>query len=522
MIVAIIVTFCVFLAISFIVSRKAKSSDDYFVASRKAPTLLIAGSLVASFLSTGAYTGDLGEAFSGGFGPIFLIDAILVLGYILGSLFFGRYLRRSRCKTITEFFASRFNSKSIKIVADIITIICVFVYLLSCAQGVVTVLMSATGLSRTLCSIICVSFFALITIVGGASGVLVTDTIMFAFFTLITIISAIFIANINGGWFNSLNLFKEQGNIDFLSVFGSNDYLYTNKGLNLTWTIISGFSWLGVVFCGPWQASRYTMAKNEHVAIRSSVIAIPFVIIICFLTLMIGVFIKQIPGTSGLEPSGVIIWTAMNKLPTILGTLLIVGILLAGMSSATTFFQILGSTFSLDIVHSKKHSKLISISFIFVCALLICLLCIFNPPSIFWLMQFGSVIIACSFLPQAISCVWSKKVSKQGFLGGMIAGFIVSFSIKLYSSITGTLMPIYVDPFLWGVLSNVVVMVVLSIIFKSDEQSISNREKLFVIPEEEKDAKDIIITKRYIYTSIGVSILLVGFLIVFWAVPTLI
>lgn len=521
MIIAIIVTFFVFLLISFIVSRKAKSSDDYFVASRKAPTLLIAGSLVASFLSTGAYTGDLGEAFSGGFGPIFIIDCILVLGYILGSLFFGRYLRRSKSKTITEFFASRFNSKAIKIVADIITIICVFVYLLSCAQGVVTVLIATTGLSRTLCSIICVVFFALITIIGGASGVLVTDTIMFAFFTIITIISVIFIANINGGWFASLNLFKQQGNVDFLSVFGSDNYLYANKGMNLTWTIISGFSWLGVVFCGPWQASRYTMAKNEHVAIRSSAIAIPFVIIICFLTLMSGVFIKQIPGTSGLEPSSVIIWTALNKLPAVLGTLLIVGILLAGMSSATTFFQLLGATFSLDVVRSKKHSKLISILFISLCALLICLLCIFNPPSIFWLMQFGSVIIACSFLPQAIASVWSKHVSKQGFLGGMIAGFLVSFSIKLYSSISGKLMPLYLDPFLLGTLSNILVMVFLSVIFKTDESSKLNREKLFIIPKEEKNQKEIKTTKKFIIASVGVSALLVAFLIVFWAVPVL-
>ena len=522
MIAAIIITFCIFLAISFIVSRKAKSTDDYFVASRKAPTMLIAGSLVASFLSTGAYTGDLGEAFSGGFGPIFIIDAILVLGYILGSLFFGRYLRRSKCKTITEFFASRFNSKAIKIVADIITIICVFVYLLSCAQGVVTVLIATTGLSRTWCSIICVAFFALITIIGGASGVLVTDTVMFAFFTIITIISVIFIANINGGWFESLSLFKEQNNPDFISIFGSNDYLYGNKSLNLIWAIISGFSWLGVVFCGPWQASRYTMAKNEHTAIRSSIIAIPFVLVICFLTLMAGVFIKQIPGSSGLEPSSAIIWTALNKLPAVLGALLIVGILLAGMSSATTFFQLLGSTFSLDIIRSKKHAKLVSILFILLCALLICLLCIFNPPSIFWLMQFGSVIIACSFLPQAISSVWSKNVSKQGFLGGMITGFLVSFSIKLYSSITGKLMPIYADPFLWGVLSNVLVMIILSIVFKRDEQSVLNREKLFIVPEEEKNPKDVKTTKKFIFASIGISAVLVVFLICFWALPTII
>ena len=37
----------------------------------------------------------------------------------------------------------------------------------------------------------------------------------------------------------------------------------------LTWAMILGLAWSVVVAVSPWQASRYLMAKDEHVVIRA-------------------------------------------------------------------------------------------------------------------------------------------------------------------------------------------------------------------------------------------------------------
>ena len=63
--VTIAVSVLVFIAIGSYSGRKVKDIDDYFVAGRRAPTLLIVGTLVASVFSTSIFLGDIQQCFSG-------------------------------------------------------------------------------------------------------------------------------------------------------------------------------------------------------------------------------------------------------------------------------------------------------------------------------------------------------------------------------------------------------------------------------------------------------------------------
>ena len=53
--------------IGIIVSRRVKDANDYYVAGRRAPVLLIAGSLIASYTSTGMFMGDAAQCYDGAF-----------------------------------------------------------------------------------------------------------------------------------------------------------------------------------------------------------------------------------------------------------------------------------------------------------------------------------------------------------------------------------------------------------------------------------------------------------------------
>ena len=85
----------IYLIIGWYVGRKVKSLDDYYVAGRNAPTLFIVGTLVASFMSTNAFLGELGMSYSGHAPLIIIMTGGNCLGYLFGALFFGRYLRRA-------------------------------------------------------------------------------------------------------------------------------------------------------------------------------------------------------------------------------------------------------------------------------------------------------------------------------------------------------------------------------------------------------------------------------------------
>ena len=98
--IGVFISMIVYLVVGNYVGRSVKNAEDYYVAGRNAPTVLIVGSLIASFLSTGAFLGDTGEAASGVFMAIVIVGVMQGCGYIYGSNFFGRYIRRS--ETLTD------------------------------------------------------------------------------------------------------------------------------------------------------------------------------------------------------------------------------------------------------------------------------------------------------------------------------------------------------------------------------------------------------------------------------------
>lgn len=85
--IGMIISFCVYLVIGFFISRKVKNANDYYVAGRNAPILLIVGSMIASYVSTGMFMGDAGEYYSGLFSPMTILATMQVSGYIIGAVF---------------------------------------------------------------------------------------------------------------------------------------------------------------------------------------------------------------------------------------------------------------------------------------------------------------------------------------------------------------------------------------------------------------------------------------------------
>ena len=523
MLIGILITFAIYIVISFLISRRFKSANDFFVAGRNAPTFLITGSLVASFIGVGLFMGDVGEAYSGFFAPILVAVGVLSVGYIVGSVFFGRYLRRSNCSTLPEYFGKRFDSKALKTLSTITGTFIMLVYSLSCVQGIGTLMTSVTEIPYEYCIIIVVIVFTLITIFSGATGVLITDTIMFSIFSIAAIIGAIFIASRAGGWISTV---KEMANYQIipgiLSGSGNLNYFYPTATENMIWAVGYGIAWMAVLMVAPWQSSRYLMAKNEHTVIRSGIIASASVFIIEFLMCMTGVFMNKI--NPNLEnPANALIWGSMNIMPSILGIIVLSGVLASGISSATTFLSLIGSNITKDVMNVKQERKQLFLGrlVILIVAIIVCLLCVFQPPQIFWITYLGATIVACSWLPVSIASVWSKRVTKLGAFISMLSGFIVSTTMKIYVSIKSILLPIYFDPFFVGIAVSILTLIIGSLCTKVTPKEKEEREKLFVIPEGENNPKEIKKTKFMIGLTIPLGIIITILLLVLWVIPYL-
>ena len=195
----IAISILVYIAIGNYAGRGIKNLDDYYVAGRRAPTLLIVGTLVASLMSSTMFLGEAGFAYDTQAGPYVLFPQAAAIGYVLGALFFGRYLRRSRTNTLAEFFGQRFNSKRVQTLAGVTIVLALGGYLLAVTQGAAILLSELTDLTYVQGLVVAWLSYTLFTMYSGSRGVILTDTIMFLLFTIASAAAIVFLVQELGG-----------------------------------------------------------------------------------------------------------------------------------------------------------------------------------------------------------------------------------------------------------------------------------------------------------------------------------
>jgi sodium/pantothenate symporter len=491
---AVIVSLLIYIAIGNFAGRKVKHLDDYFVAGRQAPTFLILGTLVASVVGTNSFLGDAGMAYDGYAAALILSGPITVAGYVVGALFFGRYIRRARSATVAEFFGRRFNSRRLRAFAALTVVFGVGGYLMTVTQGAAMVITWITHISYLPALIMVWLGYTAFTIYSGSRGVVITDTVMFVLFATVGIVSLGFIADAAGGWFESVRIlanFEPRPGIIAATGYTGPGALWKTPLDMWIWASIFGAAWALVVAISPWQSSRYLMARDEHVVIRSACIAVCVLSIVWTMIYVSGAVIAIL--NPHVEPSNnAMIWAALNAMPTFFGALLLAGIVSAGLSSASTFLTLVSFAISNDIVDDSNASDAarlrISRITIFVVGLVALVLAMVVPPDVFWITQFVGPMFAAVWGPVAFMSVWSKRISEPAAFWGMVAGFVSFVGSKSLETLGIIYLPVYLNPILLGFVVSLLTALVISRQTEVTAMEISYREALHVAPPELADA----------------------------------
>lgn len=523
-IIGVFAALAIYLFVGLYSTKKVKDLNDYYVAGRNAPTILIVGSLVASFISTGAFLGETGEVYSGYLIPQSVVGVLSAVGYLWGGAFFGKFLRRSQVLTVSEYYGKRFQSPRMRKLAAITSLLAVLAYMLSAMQGITTLMSALTGLEYKVCVLIAWATFTFFTISAGSIGVLLTDTIMFLVFLLAALIAMPFTVGAAGGWMDAIKSLANSMDVpDIIAWHGNLDHGYANELTNLAWGLVYGVVWAIVVSVSPWQTSRYLMAKNEHVVMRSSIWASICVMTVQVMLYFTAAFINKI--NPGLVPTESIIWAAKNVMPSIIGVTLLAGILSAGVSSASTFLSLIGFAITNDLLPQKgmEEKKKLKISKIgmLLASLVILLIAYFNPPQIFVIMYFGSSVIAASWGVVSFGSVWNKKLSENGAFWGMLSGFVVCGLVRVISAFYPGKWPLVLEPFILGIVASAIGAIIGSKLRPAADGEKKEREALFVIPEGEDDPAQMKKTKRAGIVYMVFAVAVFAFFWFMWAVPYL-
>jgi len=493
---AIAISVVIFIAVGVYAGRSVKKLDDYFVAGRQAPTLIIVGTLVASVFSTSIFLGEAGFTYDGQLGPYILMPGVAVIGYVYGALFFGTFLRRSRAPTVAEFFGQRFNSNRVQKAAGMTIIIGLGGYLVVVTQGAAILLSELTDLEYFEAIVLAWLSYTLFTMYSGSKGVILTDTLMFLLFCGATVFFVFYIVDGMGGVAQAVqDLTQVESKPDIASWHGtvgegtewptSMDYLI--------WALIVDMSWGFVYAVGPWQSSRHLMARDEHVVIRAAVYA-------CFAVALMQVFIYGIGGfinlaNPNISPSEtVMIWAAKNLVPSFLGAVLLAGIMAAALSSASTFLSLVGFSISNDIVVRKQALTLRSSRIaMFVTGAVVLVLCFIFPPNVFWLMMFIGTVFASSWGPVGFMSIWSKSITAEGAFWGIVLGFFGNVIPATLEYIGLISLPSYFNPALIGASISLIAIIWISKRGTVSAQEERYRKDLHRTPDVDRD---LVKTKR--------------------------
>ncbi len=448
----------IFVVIGNYAGRRVKTLEDYYVAGRRAPTFVILGTLVASNMSTTVFMGEAGFTYAGQLGPYLLLPGLPVTGYVFGALFFGTYLRRSRATTVAGFFGERFASPEVQRIAGWTVILGLGGYLLVVTQGAALLLSDLTGVSYTEGVLIAWLSYSTFTLYAGSKGVVITDTLMFLLFTAASFFVVVHLVEGFGGISQTIqDLTRQDVKPDLTSWHGIiGDGTPWPTALDfLIWFVLIELSWSLVYAVSPWQSSRHLMAKSEHVVLRASIYTVLAVIFLQIAIYGAGGFVNLANPNIENEET-VLIWAAMNLVPSYLGALLIAGIVCAALSSASTFLSLVGFSVSKDLgLQNTAESLGRTRTAMALISLVVLGLSLFLPHNLFWITLFIGTVFASSWGPVGLMSIWSRSITARGARWGMLAGLLANIVPAALDYVGLVDLPSYMEPVLLGIVASV-------------------------------------------------------------------
>lgn len=336
----IAVYFVIVFGIGFYFSRKERTSEDYFLASRNIGWFFVGASLFVSNISTEHFIGLSGTGASSGLavGHFEWLACLILL--LLGWVFVPFYLR-SNVFTMPQFLERRFSRQcavylaGISIIAYIFTKISVQLYAAS------VVLERVAGWSLWKTAVVLVIATGVYTIAGGLAAVIYTDTVQ----TLILITGAVALTLIG---------LDKVGGFAHLRTMVPPDYFHMIKPAS-----DSQFPWTGIFFGAPilgiWYwctdqviVQRVLSARDEGHAKAGTIFAGFLKILPVFMLVLPGIIAFALYPDQVVKPDFAYPTLVLNLLPVGLVGLVMAALLAAVMGAMSSVFNSASTLVTLD------------------------------------------------------------------------------------------------------------------------------------------------------------------------------
>ena len=368
MLIKIILTI-IFLALMVAVgiySRKqANSVDGFVLGSRNVGPWLTAFAYGTSYFSAVVFVGYAGQfGWKYGLSSTWIGIGNAVIGSLLAWLLLGRRTKlmtqHIESRTMPDFFGTRFQSQSLRVVASVIAFVFLIPYTAGVYKGISTLFEMGFGVPYEYCVIIMALLTALYVILGGYKATAMNDFIqgIIMLFGIVVVIAAVL--NSQGGLTAAVDKLAQLPSDTDASQNGGFAALFGPDPWNLLGVVI-------LTSLGTWglpqMVGKFYSITDESAIKRGTIISTIFAFIVAGGCYFLGGFGRLFVPTAFNAEKGKFVFdnivpTMLESLPDVLIALVILLVLSASMSTLAGLVLTSSSTMTLDLIYRDKKSQI--------------------------------------------------------------------------------------------------------------------------------------------------------------------
>ncbi len=441
-ILLLVAFFAVMIGVGLYSRRTTTNVNDFVLGGRKVGPWLTAFAYGTSYFSAVVFVGYAGQfGYKYGVAATWIGIGNAFIGSLLAWVVLGRRTRIMtkflEAKTMPDFFGKRYHSKSLRIVAAVISFVFLIPYTSSVYNGLSRLFEMAFNVPYAVCVIVMAALTCIYVILGGYMATAINDFIQGIIMVIGICAVIVSILNGQGGFYNAvMELAKIPSDIAvtegqagaFTSFFGPDP-------LNLLGVVI-------LTSLGTWglpqMVQKFYAIRDEKAVQTGTVISTVFAVIIACGCYFLGGFGRlfdtpAIHAADGKVAYDAIVPSMLSTLPDLLIGVVIMLVLSASMSTLASLVLTSSSTLTIDLIKGnivkemdeKKQVVVMRVFLVFFIVLSVVVA--LNPPTfIAQLMGISWGALAGAFLAPFLYGLYWKKVTRGAVWASFATGVLIT------------------------------------------------------------------------------------------------
>lgn len=427
-------TLVLFVAVG--VGSRASTEADFWVAGRDVGPVPNGMALASTWISVGSFLGLAGLLYLQGFGALAYVVG-WTGGYVLLLVLMASQLQRFGRFTTADLVAERFESRLVRILTALVTIVIAIVYSVAQYQGIGLVFGWIFGMGYTESVVLGAAVVLVYVLLSGMLGVTRNQVVQYVILALAFLLPLFFVAN-RAGYFP---LLPHVGYGVAVGEIGSNRAAAWYDPLFVApFAHRSAFAWIALTFTLmvgtmglPHVITRFYTVGNERDARWSVVWGLLFIAIIYWAAPAYAVFARVFQ--AGARPSEevadlvVIGTTALAGLPPWFSGFLAAGAIAAAFSTTAGLLSVGAAAVSHDLYANvfrrdagPGERMLVARVATAVLGLVIMVVALRPPGLVAEVVGAAFALAADTLFPVLVLGIWWRRATRAGAVAGLVAG----------------------------------------------------------------------------------------------------